>query len=107
RALLALGFLLALRELVLVLAEIEELDHRRRGHRCELDAVQGSFLRQLARPGRGHHPKLGTLFIDDPHLRDTDHLVDAQVSTDGLSPSFSAFERPARDDDPGTAEAGG
>ena len=87
RALLALGFLLALRQIVLVLAEVEELDDRWRCHRGDLDEVQASFLRHLERPWRGHDTKLGTFFIDDSNLWDSDHLVDAQVSTDGSSPS--------------------
>ncbi len=87
RTLLALGFLLPLRQVVLVLTEVKELDDRWRSHRGDLDEVQASFLRHFERPGRGHDPKLGTFFINDPNLRDPDHLIDAQVSTDGLSPS--------------------
>ena len=87
RALLALGFLLALREIVLVLSEVQEFDHRWRCHRRDLDEVVAAFLRHLERPWRGHDAQLGTLFIDDPDLWDPDHLVDSQVSADGLSPS--------------------
>ena len=81
RALLALGFLLPLGQLVLVLTEIEELDDRRRRHRGDLDEVEASFLRHLECLRRGHHTQLGTLFIDHPDLWDPDHLVDAQVSS--------------------------
>ena len=87
RALLALGFLLPLRELVLVLSEIKEFDDRWRRHRGDLDEVQSSLLRHLERLRRGHDTQLGTFFIDHPDLRDPDHLIHAQVSTDGLSPS--------------------
>ena len=109
RALLALGFLLALGQLVLVLAEVEELDDRRGGHRGDLDEVEASFLRHLEGPGRGHDAQLGTLFIDHPDLWDPDHLVDAQVSADGCSPSYALAFADRRGDDTTRvpAEAGG
>jgi hypothetical protein len=87
RTLLALGFLLPLGQIVFVLSEIEELDDWGRGHRCDFDEVQAAFLRHFERLRRRHDAKLSTLFIDDSHLWDADHLIDAQVSTDGLSPS--------------------
>ena len=87
RALPALGFLLALRQLVLVLTEVEEPDDRRGGHRGDLDEVEPPFLRHFEGLRRGHDAQLGTLFIDHPDLWDPDHLVDAQVSADGLTPS--------------------
>ena len=80
RALPALGLLLSLRELVLVLPEVEELDHRRRSHRSDLDKVVPTFLRHLEGLWRGHHAQLGSLFIDHPDLWDPDHLIDAQIS---------------------------
>ena len=83
RTLLALGFLLALRQFVLVLPEIEELDHRRRCHRGDFDEVEPPVLRHLKGFRRGHHTQLGTLFIDHPDLRDPDHLIHTQVSADG------------------------
>src|SRR6476659_321256 len=108
RALLALGFLLPLRELVLVLPEVEEPDDRRGGHRSDLDEVVASILRHLEGLGRGHDTQLCTLFIDHPDLWDPDHLVDTQVSTDGspldlLDPSTGIGNmrtplRPSRED---------
>ena len=83
RALLALGFLLPLRQLVLVLTEVEELDHRGLRHRGDLDEIVSPFLRHLEGLRRGHDAQLSTLFIDHPNLWDPDHLVYAQVSTDG------------------------
>ncbi len=83
RALPALVLLLALRQLVLVLTEVEELHDRRCGQRGNLDEVQPPLLRHGEGLGRGHHTQLGSLFIDDPDLRDPDHLVDAQVSCYG------------------------
>ena len=66
---------------------------------------------------RGHDTQLGTLFVDHQDLRDPDHLVHAQVSTDGLSPSSSPFRttgtgtrrpgRPKREDSIGRFRAGG
>ena len=46
---------------------------------------QAPFADDVIRRGDA---KLSTLFINDSHLWDADHLVDAQVSTDGLSPSW-------------------
>jgi hypothetical protein len=82
RALLALGFLLALGELVLVLPEVEEPHDRRSGHGSNLDEVQSPLLRKSKGFWRGHHAPLVSLFVDDPDLWDTDHLVYAQVSAD-------------------------
>ena len=83
RALPALGLLVPLRQLVLVLTEVEKLDHRRRGHRGDLDEVVPPLLRHRESLRRGHHTQLGSLFIDDPDLWDSDHLVDAQISCYG------------------------
>jgi hypothetical protein len=82
RALLSLGFLLALGELVLVLPEVEEPDDRRRRHRGDLDEVEPPLLRKSKGLVRGQHPPLVPLFVDDPDLWDTDHLIYAQVSAD-------------------------
>ena len=54
--------------------------------RGDLDEVVSPFLCHLEGSRRGHHTQLGSLFIDHPDLWDPDHLVDAQVSTDGLFP---------------------
>ena len=83
RALAPLGFLLALRQLVLVLAEVEKPDHRRRRHRGDLDEIVAPVLRHREGQSRGHDAKLCTLFVDDPHLWYANHLVYAQVSADG------------------------
>ena len=83
RTLLALGFLFAFGELVLVLPEIEEPDDRRSGHGRDLDEVVAAFLRESERLEGRHDPSLCSIFVDDPDLGDSDHLVDAQVSADG------------------------
>ena len=86
RTLFSLGFLFALRELVLVLPEIEETNDRGRGHGRDLDEVVAAFLRESERLRGRHDPTLSSFFVDDPDLGDTDHLIDAQVSTDVLAP---------------------
>ena len=83
RALPALGLLVSLRELVLVLPEVEKFDHRRRGHRGDLDEVVSPLLRHRECLRRGHEAQLGSLFVDNPDLWDPDHLVDAQISCYG------------------------
>ncbi len=92
RALPALRLLLSLGQLVLVLTEIEKLDDRRRSHRGYLDEVEATFLRHGEGIRGGHDTQLGSLFIDDSDLWDPDHLVDAQVSTDG-SPLRTCSDR--------------
>ena len=86
RPLSALGLLLSLRQLVLVLPEVEEAGHRRSRHRCDLDQVEAPFLRHLQGSRRGHDAQLVPFIVDHPNLWDPDHLVDAQVSADGCSP---------------------
>jgi hypothetical protein len=92
RALLSLGFLLAFGELVFVLPEIEEPDDRRRRHRGHLDEVEPPLLRKSKGLLRGHHAPLVPLFVDDPDLWDTDHLIYAQVSAD-VSPLVAGSYR--------------
>ncbi len=87
RALLALGLLLALRQLVLVLTEVEKTSHRGLCHRGDLDEVVPPLLRHRESLCRGHHAQLGSLFVNHPDLWDPDHLVYAQVSADGQTPS--------------------
>jgi hypothetical protein len=94
RALLALVLLLPLRQLVLVLPEVEEPDHRGLGHRSDLDEVVSPLLRHLEGSGRRHDAELGTLFIDHPDLWDPDHLIDSQVSADG-SPLLVLIDVPS------------
>jgi len=86
RTLFSLGFLFALRELVFVLPEIEETNDRGRGHWGDLDEVVAAFLRESERFRGRHDPALCSIFVDDPDLGDSDHLIDAQVSTDVLAP---------------------
>jgi hypothetical protein len=83
RSLPPLGFLLPLRQLVLVLPEVEKTGDRRGSHRRDLDEVEAPFLRHLECPRRRHDAQLRALFVDYPDLWDPDHLVDAQVSADG------------------------
>lgn len=106
RALLALGLLLALRQFVLVLAEVEEADHGGLRQRSDLDEVVSPILRHLEGTWCGHDTQLVSLFIDYPDLRDPDHLVDTQVSADG-SPLVLAVPvvRHARSDHPCRAGA--
>jgi hypothetical protein len=96
RPLPSLGLLLALRDLVLVLAEVEKSGDRRLGHRGDLDEVQPSLLRHLEGSRRRHHTELIALFIDHPDLWDPDHLVDAQVSCYGWPLRSLAVLLPSR-----------
>ena len=86
RPLPALVLLLSLRQLVLVLPEVEEASDRRSRHRCDLDKVEAPFLRHLEGLWRGHDAQLVPLIVDHSDLWDPDHLVDAQVSADGCFP---------------------
>src|SRR5688500_10971850 len=92
RSLSALGLFLALRQLVLVLTEVEEAGHRRSRHRCDLDKIEAPLLRHLEGLWRGHDAQLVSLVIDHPNLWDPDHLVNAQVSADGCSPHERWYE---------------
>jgi hypothetical protein len=83
RPLAALVSLSLFGQLVLVLAEVEELDHRRGCHRGHFDEVVAALLRHRESLRRGHDTQLGSLFIDHPDLWDPDHLVDAQISCYG------------------------
>ena len=83
RPLPALGFLFLLGQIVLVLTEVKELGDRRCRHRCNLDEVEAAILRHLESLGCRHDSQLIALFVDDPHLWDSDHLVHAQISADG------------------------
>jgi hypothetical protein len=85
-ALSTLGLLLPLRELVLVLPEVEKTSDRWSRHRCHLDEVEALLLCHLEGSWRGHDAQLVSLIVDHSDLWDPDHLVDAQVSADGCFP---------------------
>ena len=85
RALVAPGFLLTASLLVLELAIVEQTRDRWRGHRSDLDQIVASLLREPEGIRSGHHARLVSLFIHDPDLRDADHLVDSQLSTQARS----------------------
>ena len=79
RLLLLLLFSLALLELVLVLAVVEDPADGRDGRGRHLHEVEPLLLSQRERLEGRHHAELLTLIIDDPHLADSDHLIDAEV----------------------------
>ena len=81
RPLMAAGFLFAAGLLVLELPVIEEPGDGRGRHRGDLDEIEASLLRNTESLRRGQHAHLIALFIHDPHLRDANHLVDAELST--------------------------
>ena len=85
-ALSTLGLFFPLRQLVLVLPEVEETSDRWGRHRCHLDEVEALLLRQFKGSWRGHDAQLISLVVDHSDLWDPDHLVDAQVSADGCFP---------------------
>ena len=86
RALPALVLFLPLRQLVLVLPEVEKTSDRWSRHRCHLDEVEAFLLRHFEGSWRGHDAQLVPLVVDHSDLWDPDHLVDAQVSADGCFP---------------------
>jgi hypothetical protein len=79
-ALPPLGFLLTLGQFVLVLTEIEESRHRWAGEGCDFYQVEPPLLREPQGVGRSHDTQLATVFVDDPDVEDSDHLIYAQVS---------------------------
>jgi hypothetical protein len=88
RLLLLLLLPLALVELVLVLAVVEDPTHRRDRRGRNLHQVEPLLLGQGECLGGGHDAQLLPFVVDDAHLADADHLVDAEVSCDlGGSPT--------------------
>ena len=90
-------FLLAAGLLVLELTVVEKPRHRWRCHRRDLDEIQTSFLREPEGIACGHDAPLVSLLVHDPHLRDANHLVYSQLSTQACSlisivPPFAAGE---------------
>ena len=81
RPLMAAGFLLAPGLLILELALVEKPSDRRCRHRGDLDEIVASLLRNPESLRRGQHAHLVALFVHDPHLRDANQLVDAELST--------------------------
>ena len=86
RLLLLLLFALALLELVLVLAVVEDSADRRDGRGRHLHEVEPLLLSQGERLGSLHDAELLPFIVDDPHLADSDHLVDAEVPCQLLAP---------------------
>src|SRR5207302_6717364 len=84
RLLLLLGFALALLDLVLVLAVVEDAADRRDRVRRDLHEVEALLLCQRQRVLCCHDAQLLSFIIDDPHLADPDHLIDAEVPCDLL-----------------------
>src|SRR4029079_1190651 len=85
RALVASGFLLSASLLVLDRAIVEQARDRWGGHRCDLDQIVASLLREPEGVRSGHHAHLVSLFVHDPDLRDADNFVDSQLSTQARS----------------------
>ena len=79
RALLLLGVLGLLLELVAVLPEVEDAAHRRLGRRRDLDEVVPLFLRLRERARRGHDAQLLPVQSDEADGRDADLIVDPQL----------------------------
>src|SRR5688500_1813375 len=79
RLLLLLLFALALLELVLVLPVVENAADRRDRGGSDLHEVETLLLCEGERLERGHDAQLLTFIVDDPHLSDPDHLIDAEV----------------------------
>ena len=91
RTLVLARFLIPTGLLVLLLTVVEDLGDRRVGHGRDLDEVETTLLRQLQGLGRGHDTQLCPLFVDDPHLGDSDHLVDSQVLAQAIPSPLSLF----------------
>ena len=106
-ALLSLRLLLTFGQFVLVLTKVEESRHGGNSKRCDFHQVEPPLLRKPQGVGRSHDTQLATVFIDDPKLEDTDHLIDAQVSANGEPllyvfrlPAFGGFWAPKADERP-------
>ncbi len=80
--LLLLRVAVALLKLVLVLPVVEDSAYRRDRSRGDLNEVQTLLPGQLLCPDRGHHSELLTVFVDDPHLANANHLIDAEFPCD-------------------------
>ena len=77
--LLLLGFRGLLLLLVLVLAEVEDLAHRRLGFRVHLYEVEPLFLRALQRLVRGEHTEHLAVRVDDAHFGDANSVVHSNL----------------------------
>src|SRR5690606_1115493 len=84
---------LALLFRVLVLPVIGDPAHGRRGCRGHLDEVEALLPRQGDRLRRRHDAELRAGFVDDPHLTNTDSIVDP----DPVVPSGTTHARVVRD----------
>ena len=73
------------RALVLELAEVHELAHRRAGHRCNFDQIQIDVRGQLEGLLQRDDAHLLTLGADQSDLGHADLLVDAWFDADGAS----------------------
>jgi hypothetical protein len=78
RLLLLLLFAFALLELVLVLAVVQDPANGRNRGGCDLHEIESPFLGEGEGLCRRHDAELLTLIIDDAHLSDADHLIDAE-----------------------------
>src|SRR5439155_17368953 len=86
--------------LVLELAKVHELAHRRAGHRRDLDQIQIHVAGQLQSALQGHDAYLLALRADQPDLPSPDLLVDAWFDADGASSSQFQVWRPTPNERP-------
>jgi hypothetical protein len=79
RLLLSLCLAFALLQLVLVLAVVEDSAHWWNRGGSDLDEIESLLLGQRQSLRGWQDAELLTLFVDDPHLSDTDHVVDSEI----------------------------
>jgi len=68
--------------LILPLAVVLDLAHRRVGHRRDFHQIQSRVPRALLRLVQGKHPKHAIIFIDQANRRSTNVVVDSQLLAD-------------------------
>ena len=92
---LAAGLLVPLGVLVLPLAVVQDLAHRRIGHGGNLDEVEIGLPGDVKRFGEGLDAQLPTLRIDQTHLARPDAIVDPNLVVNRCGYAASLLEREA------------
>src|SRR5690606_12760911 len=82
----ALGLARLLLLLVLVLAEVEDLAHRRHALRVDLNQIEPSFPCSPESILSCHHTQHGPIGSNDAHLRHPDPMVDPDLWSAGFAP---------------------